>query len=427
MTQAPHEPEPSFAAPVVALRGVSGGASRAIRLAAEAAILLLACAFILWAERADTAWFERHVMHSYLVPREHYAHKIVLARVGCAALGLFLLLRGSKLFAGRIAGWLAVPDREAREARPRLAAAGRVALALFAATALCEGVLRHTERRLDRMRQENPPLELRLGAAHPRYGWLPTPSLATVVPLAGRDIEYSFNARSVRTARPDDVIDPARPTVLFAGESIGVGHGLRYAETYAAQVGAMLGAQTVNLSVGGYACDQAYLRLADELPRYERPVAVVTLFLPALLDRTLRDNRPHLALADRGGLVLLPPAQGLWATLRLRRFLRNVVPYHSDSQNQAMLELVGAIFSETARLAREKGAAPLFLIPSLGAPRPLDDHPEAWIIHELFEARKLPYVLVDLDPAWTLAHDGHPDPRAARRMAEAIVHTLPRR
>lgn len=409
MTQAPQPSPPAFFSP------------RAVRFTVEAGGVIAACALILLAERADLAWFERHFMHSYLVPREHYAYKVMLARVFCAGLGLLLLVRGRTLLCGRITAWLL-----RRTGGARRGAAGRIALVLLAATLLFEGVLRHTERRLERMRETNPPLELRLGAAHPRYGWLPTPSRSTVAPLEGRDIEYSFNAQSVRTERPDDLIDPRRPTVLFTGESIGVGHGLRYPETYAAQVGAMLGVQVVNLSVGGYACDQAYLRLADALPRYERPVAVVTLFLPALLDRTLRDYRPHLALADSGELRLLPPAEGVWASLRLRKFLRNVIPYHSDRQNQAMLDLVGTIFAETARQAREKGAAPLFLIPSLGPERPLRAHPEAWIIRELFEARKLPYVLVDLDPQWTFPHDHHPDPRAARKMAEAIVQALPR-
>ena len=77
-----------------------------------------------------------------------------------------------------------------------------------------------------------------------------------------------------------------------------------------------------------------------------------------------------------------------------------------------------------AQLARQRGATPLFLIPSLGPPRPLAAHPEAWIIRNLFEARKLPYLLVDLDPAWTLPGDGHPDPRATRKLATAIARAL---
>lgn len=398
-------------------------AFQVVGFAFGAATLIFALALIFFAERADLAWFERHFMHSYLVPREHYAYKVALVRIGCAAVGLLLLVRGRTLVVERLQRWFA--GWSARlTAGERLAAVGRVALVLLVVTCLFEGVLRHTERRLERMRQTNPPLELRLGGAHPRYGWLPTPSQRTIARLADRDIEYSFNAQSVRVRNVEDVLDPARPTVLFTGESIGIGHGLQYAETYAALVGEQLGLQVVNLSVGGYACDQAYLRLADELPRYARPVAVVTLFLPALLDRTMRDYRPHLVLDREGALALLPPAHGFFAELRLRKFLRNVIPYHSAAQNRAMLELVGALFAETAQKARQRGATPLFLIPSLGPPRPLAAHPEAWIIRSLFEARKLPYLLVDLDPTWTLPGDGHPDPRATRKLATAIASAL---
>lgn len=400
-----------------------GPGSRFWRFALEAATLISALALIFFAERADLAWFERHFMHSYLVPREHYAYKVALVRIACAAVGLLLLVRGRTLVVERLHRW-ALGWSARLTAGERLAAVGRVVLVLLVVTFLFEAVLRHTERRLERMRQTNPPLELRLGGAHPRYGWLPTPSQRTVAPLAGRDIEYSFNAQSVRVRSVQDVLDPALPTVLFTGESIGIGHGLQYAETYAALVGEQLGLQVVNLSVGGYACDQAYLRLADELPRYARPVAVVTLFLPALLDRTMRDYRPHLALDGQGQLELLPPARGFFAELRLRKFLRNVIPYHSEAHNQAMIELVGALFTQTAQLARQRGATPLFLIPSLGPPRPLAAHPEAWIIRNLFEARKLPYLLVDLDPAWTLPGDGHPDPRATRKLATAIARAL---
>lgn len=400
-----------------------GPGSRLWRFALEAATLISALALIFFAERADLAWFERHFMHSYLVPREHYAYKVALVRIGCAAVGLLLLVRGRTLVVERLHRW-ALGWSARLTAGERLAAVGRVALVLLVVTFIFEAVLRHTERRLERMRQTNPPLELRLGGAHPRYGWLPTPSQRTVAPLAGRDIEYSFNAQSVRVRSVQDVLDPALPTVLFTGESIGIGHGLQYAETYAALVGEQLGLQVVNLSVGGYACDQAYLRLADELPRYARPVAVVTLFLPALLDRTMRDYRPHLALDLQGQLALLPPAHGIFAELRLRKFLRNVIPYHSEAHNQAMLELVGALFTQTAQMARQRGATPLFLIPSLGPARPLAAHPEAWIIRNLFEARKLPYLLVDLDPAWTLPGDGHPDPRATRKLATAIARAL---
>ena len=81
-----------------------------------------------------------------------------------------------------------------------------------------------------------------------------------------------------------------------------VGEGLNWDETIPAQVGALMDVQSANLAVHGYATDQSYLRVESELPRFRRPVALVTLFMTALLGRNLDDNRPHLG----PGLVWLP-------------------------------------------------------------------------------------------------------------------------
>jgi hypothetical protein len=61
-----------------------------------------------------------------------------------------------------------------------------------------------------------------------------------------------------------------------------------------AQVGATLGIQSANLAVHGYSTDQSYMRLETELPRFKRPVAVVTLFMTALFGRNLDRDRPSL-------------------------------------------------------------------------------------------------------------------------------------
>jgi len=81
-----------------------------------------------------------------------------------------------------------------------------------------------------------------------------------------------------------------------------VGEGLKWDETIPAQVGALMNMQSANLAVHGYATDQAYLRIESELPRFQQPVAIVTLFMTALLGRNLDDNRPHLG----PGLIWLP-------------------------------------------------------------------------------------------------------------------------
>ena len=106
-------------------------------------------------------------------------------------------------------------------------------------------------------------------------------------------------------AAPGAAVDAARPTLLFTGESIIAGFGLPWDQTIPALVGASLGLQSANLAVPDYSNDQSYLRLAAELPRFQKPVAVLTLFMPSLLDRNLLSNRPHLG----AGLVWQPPQE----------------------------------------------------------------------------------------------------------------------
>ena len=80
--------------------------------------------------------------------------------------------------------------------------------------------------------------------------------------------------------------------------------------------------QSADIAVFGYANDQAYLRLASELPRFRQPVAVVSLFVPSLFVRNLDDDRPHLA----PGLAWQPGIDR-WRLMALVKFL---VPYHND-------------------------------------------------------------------------------------------------
>ena len=65
---------------------------------------------------------------------------------------------------------------------------------------------------------------------------------------------------------------------------------------------------------------------------------------------------------------------------------------------------------------------PLFVVPSFGPPRPLDEHPEAFIVRALVD--DLPHVVVDIDPAHLLPGDGHPDAEGARQIAAAIAGAL---
>src|SRR5262249_56041742 len=86
--------------------------------------------------------------------------------------------------------------------------------------------------------------------------------------------------------------------------------------------------------------------------------------------------------------------------------------------------LGSASLRETSIQARARGATPLFVIPSNGPKRPFAEHPEAWILRELFVRQDLPFILVDI-PADQLLKDAHPGPLGDETIAEAILAALP--
>jgi hypothetical protein len=191
-----------------------------------------------------------------------------------------------------------------------------------------------------------------------------------------------------------------------------VGHGLTWDESVPAQVGARLGIQSANLAVHGFASDQAYMRLSAELPRFRRPVAVVSLFTPALFDRNLDDDRPHLG----PGLVWLP-AEHRW---RLSALARLLVPYRSDEVIEHGVTATRAVLGATVDLARAHGAVPLIVTPQFGP----EEAGERVLRHRILDDAGLPYLHVELDPSWRFWWNRHPDPRAARAIAAAVAARL---
>ena len=151
---------------------------------------------------------------------------------------------------------------------------------------------------------------------------------------------------------------PSSPTILFIGESVMFGEGLTWDESVPAQVGAMMGIQSANLAVHGFGSDQAYLRLETELPRFRRPVAVVSLFMTALFGRNLDDDRPHLG----PGLVWLPAEQHG----RLASLAKLLVPYRTDDTVERGVTMTRDVLRATVDLARARGATPLIVVPQFG-------------------------------------------------------------
>jgi len=136
------------------------------------------------------------------------------------------------------------------------------------------------------------------------------------------------------------------------------------------------------------------------------------LFSPALFDRNLDDDRPHLG----SGLAWMPP-ENRW---RLAALARRVVRYRSADTIERGIATTREILRATVALARRRGAVPLIVVPQFMPELPRERELRLRILDET----GLPYVFVALDSSWRVWDDGHPDARGAQAMAKAIAGRL---
>jgi hypothetical protein len=190
------------------------------------------------------------------------------------------------------------------------------------------------------------------------------------------------------------------------------GEGLTWEESVPAQVGEMMGIQSANMAVHGYATDQAYLRLELELPHFRRPVAVVSLFMTQLFGRNLDDDRPHLG----PGLVWLPAAQHG----RLASLGGLLVPYRADETVERGIRMTQEVLAATVNLARARGATALIVVPHFG----VEEQAEQILRRRILDETGIPYVSIEMDEAWRLPWDRHPNARAARAIATEVATRL---
>lgn len=361
--------------------------------AAHALVIVVAALLVVWAWRADLTWFERHVYPGYCaVSRAHAVWPTVL-RIAALLVAAALLLFVRPL----LAGWAE------RSSAIDLAL---VAAAIAGALVVSELLLRrHPIGDATPLTRKDMPEAI----ADPRVGWRFVPFQAVTFPIGGRRVEYAIDRDGDRARARDARIDPARPTVVVAGESIAFGESLPWDDTFAARLGAELGVQVVDVGVPAYGSDQAFLRAVEALARLRRPVALVTVFVPQLVRRNGLTSRPHLALAD--GLLVPAPAEQPFALTRLWRD----EPYHGDRA----LDLTRAVIAATVRRAREHGAAPLFVVTNVGPACEAD----AWLLRTLFA--EVPHVRVTLGRGETIGGgDLHPNAFGARKLAAAAAAAL---
>jgi hypothetical protein len=374
--------------------------SRDLAFGVELNIAIAGVLLLIGAILANQDWCDRHFLPLFFFPRDKYVLSERLARLAVGALGIVLLL-----FVRPMLG------RVARTMPPHAlaAATARIILAIGLALVTSELVLGHkfgfaaaeTQAREEPLRQPDP-----------RLGWVFAPAREGHATIGERNIAYSMDSRGYRVRDLGAPVDVNLPSIVFTGESIIAGYGLNWDETIPAQVGALLKRQSANIAVFGYANDQAHLRLAAELPRFRRPLAVVSLFAPSLFVRNLGDDRPHLG----PGLDLKPGIHRLW----LSSLFRFLAPYHSTAKIEQGIQATRAVLLASATLARQRHAMPLVVVPQFGPERPV----ERMLRRRILDEAGIAYVRVDLDPSWHLKGDLHPDLRAAHAIAAAIAARL---
>ncbi len=363
----------------------------------EIAIAFVGTALLVSAILANQRWLDHHFLPSFYVSRSRFVTIETVVRITVAALGVALVLVVRRPLAKFIS------HRPARALQLTLAV-----LLAFPATEL---VLRVRDRRA-LMAEEYPPEIEPSRQRDSRLGWVFVPSRTGRQWVGNRVVEYAIDSAGYRVRSLNEPVDPSRPTIVFTGESIMVGERLTWDESIPGQISAITGLQSANVAVSGFANDQAYLRLQGELPRFQRPVAVVTLFSPYLFDRNLNDDRPHLG----PGLVWLP-AVHRWRLTTIARFL---VPYRSDETIESGVTVTREVLRSTIELARARGAVPIIVVPQF-----TPEEPESREIrNQVLDEAALRYVWVELDASWRVPGDPHPDARAAHAIAIAIADKL---
>ena len=370
------------------------------RIAAEILVAALGAACLLAAGLATRAWFEHHFLPEFLHPRPGQLRALAIVRWAVAALGLALILVVRPLV-GRAAE--AAPFRKlAIAAAPSLVA---VVLSFGAAELILDVVAL-------RPRELSPPMYEPRRVRDPVLGWRQLPDRTAWAVKGGRRVRYDFDVHGYRVRERQQAVDLAAPTIVVVGESFIQGHGLFYDETMPAQLARMMGVSTANVAVGGYATDQIYLLARNELPKFKRPVAVVTIFMPGLFHRNMDTDRPHL---DRG-LVWRPEDR----PLQLVGVFHRLVQYRSDRQIAEGVADTQEQLRAIIALARARGAVPVIVTPQVGP----ETNEERMIRRRVLDDAGLPYVIAPMPETWLLPQNRHPNARGARVMAAAVAAYL---
>ena len=139
------------------------------------------------------------------------------------------------------------------------------------------------------------PNENSFGQFDPDLGWSYIPNKSTIHEVGSGKIKkpVHFDRNGIRVPRSGFQFDSSKPSVLFIGGSITMGHGLSYDESFVGKFDAFeeIPYQVVNLGVQGYGSDQALLALKRHLPKFNTKVVMYTFFEHHLRRNGIYDRR----------------------------------------------------------------------------------------------------------------------------------------
>jgi lysophospholipase L1-like esterase len=99
---------------------------------------------------------------------------------------------------------------------------------------------------------------------------------------------------------------------------------------------------------------------------------------------------------------------------------RRVTRYRSSEAIEQGTEMTRAALARIFALAKARGARPLLLVPQFLP----ESEREREVRRDVLDAAHIPYLLVPVPAAERSPSHGHPDPRGARRIAEAVAAAL---
>ena len=182
-------------------------------------------------------------------------------------------------------------------------------------------------------------------------GWRYSPDSTSRHTGGDFDVEIRID-RQGRRSSGEDPVASGLPRVVFVGDSLTFGWGVRSQESFPSLTGQMLEVEVINLGVAGYGTDQQYLRLQrDGLPL--APAAVVLTFCQNDLSEVISERkygRTKPRYRFEGSRLVLSEAGERTPALERYSALYRSIRYFLARRSEAPLE--GERLAAARRLVR---------------------------------------------------------------------------